>query len=74
MKCQICGTQLKDDLFSFVTGEKVCSLCKINHIGGLPTTGKRIKEARERLGLGDGEYLEVDRQNEAKAILGRADR
>ena len=37
-KCGICGTPAKDDLFSAVTGEPVCSLCKINYIGGLPTT------------------------------------
>jgi hypothetical protein len=70
-KCGICGTPSKDDLFSAVTREPVCSLCKINHIGGLPTTPERIKTARERLGLKDGEYLIQDRGEEAARILGR---
>ena len=54
--CEICGEKLENDCFSFVTGEPVCSICKINHIGGLPTTKARIDQARERLGLSYGEY------------------
>jgi hypothetical protein len=71
MKCKICGTELEDDLFSFVTQEPVCSICKIRYIGGLPTTAARIKAARERLELADGEYLEQDNPREAARILGR---
>ena len=48
MKCQICGTALGDDLFSAVTGEKVCSICKVKFIGGLPTSPAMIKQARDR--------------------------
>ena len=70
-KCGICGTPSKDDLFSAVTREPVCSLCKINYIGGLPTTPEMVKKARERLGLADGEYLAQDRGAEAARILGR---
>ncbi len=70
-KCEICGTSLGDDLFSFVTQEKVCSICKLKYIGGLPTTSGRIAEAREKLGLPDGEYLVQDNPKEASIILGR---
>lgn len=69
--CAICGTPSKDDLFSAVTQEPVCSICKILHIGGLPTTDERIKAARARLGLKDGEYLLQDNATEAARILGR---
>jgi hypothetical protein len=70
-KCGICGTPSKDDLFSAVTREPVCSLCKINYIGGLPTTPGRISDARLALGLVDGKYLVQDRGAEAARILGR---
>lgn len=69
--CGICGNPGNNDLFSYVTQEPVCSLCKINYIGGLPTTPERVQKAREALGLKDGEYLRVDRGAEAKRILGR---
>lgn len=69
--CAICGVNLKDDLFSFVTNEKVCSICKVNYIGGLPTTESRINAARCALGLPEGEYLQQDRAAEAKRILGK---
>lgn len=72
MKCGICGTDLSKDLFSAVTNEKVCSICKVNWIGGLPTTIERINAVREKLGLQDGEYLEQDNGKEAARILGRA--
>jgi len=71
MKCGICGKPSNDDLFSYVTGEKVCSICKMKFIGGLPTTEARITEARTRLGLKDGEYLVQDNAAEAARILGR---
>ena len=69
MKCGICGTSLSDDLFSFVTGEKVCSICKIKFIGGLPTTTDRIDKARKALGLAEGKYLAQDNPSEARRIL-----
>ena len=72
MKCRVCGTELSDDLFSAVTNEKVCSICKVYWIGGLPTTDERINAVRERLGLQDGEYLKQDNGKEAARILGRA--
>jgi hypothetical protein len=71
MNCQICNTPSKDDLFAFVTQEPVCSLCKINYIGGLPTTPERIRQVREVLGLKPGEFIAVDRGEEARRILGR---
>lgn len=71
MKCRICGKPNDDDLFSYVTGEPVCSICKIKFIGGLPTIPERIKMARESLGLKDGEYLVQDNGAEAARILGR---
>jgi len=70
-KCQICGTKLADDLFSFCTQEPVCSICKLKHIGGLTTSRELISRARERLGLADGEYLNQDNPDEARMILGR---
>ena len=71
MTCQICGTKLKNDLFAAVTGEPVCSICKLKFIGGLPTTSERIKAARDRLGLKEGELLTQDNPAEAARILGR---
>lgn len=71
MRCEICGTKLNNDLFAAVTREKVCSICKINWIGGLPTTNARISDVRHKLGLQDGEYLQQDNFAEAKRILGK---
>ena len=70
-KCEICGTELKKDLFSLVTNEQVCSICKIKYIGGLPTTSALINKARKGLGLGNGKYLEQNNPEEARQILGR---
>lgn len=70
-KCEICGKPSKDDLFSAVTSEPVCSICKVKFIGGLPTTPERIKDARGRLGLAASEYLNQDNTDEARKILGR---
>lgn len=69
--CQICGKPQNDDLFSFVTNEPVCSICKVKFIGGLPTTPDRVREARNSLGLTAGEYLKQDNGAEAARILGR---
>jgi hypothetical protein len=71
MNCKICGKPSEDDLFSYVTQEPVCSICKIKFIGGLPTTEIRINDARTALGLKDGEYLKQDNAAEAARILGR---
>ena len=71
MKCQSCGTPLEQDLFSYVTGEKVCSICKINFLGGLSSIPANIQRVRAALGLGDGEFLKQDRADEARKILGR---
>jgi len=70
-KCEICGTPLENDLFSAVTGESVCSICKLKFIGGLPTTAERINQVREKLDLPIGEYLVQDNPKEAARILGR---
>ena len=70
MNCAICETPLKNDLFAAVTGEPVCSICKINYIGGLPTTPERIQSACDTLGLKDGEFLSQDNAAEAARILG----
>lgn len=70
-RCQICGKPSTDDLFSAVTKEPVCSICKLKYIGGLPTTQQRIDDARQRLGLTTGEYLQQDNAEEARKILGR---
>ena len=69
--CKICNTPLKEDLFSYVTQESVCTICKLKYIGGLPTTMERINQARERLGLNAGEFLKQDNPKEAARILGR---
>lgn len=69
--CEICDTPSKEDLFSFVTQEPVCSLCKLRFIGGLPTTPERIAQAREKLGLKDGEFRQENRGDVAREILGR---
>lgn len=71
MKCGICANLLENDLFSAVTGEPVCSICKMKFIGGLPTTPERVQNARKALGLWDGEYLTQDNAKEAARILGR---
>ncbi len=71
MSCEICGKPSGDDLFSAVTEEAVCSICKIKFIGGLPTSPELIARARGRLGLGEGEYLKQDNGAEAARILGR---
>ena len=70
-QCKICGTKLADDLFAAVTQEPVCSICKVGHIGGLPTTAAQIEETRARLGLKPGEYFEQDNADLARRILGR---
>jgi len=70
-KCEICGTPRENDLFSAVTGEKVCSICKLKFIGGLSTNSRLIDAARARLGLSEGEYLVQDNPKEAAKILGR---
>ena len=70
-KCEICGKPQADDLFSYVTQEPVCSICKFKYIGGLPTTRERIAKVRKALGLKAGEYLEQDNAEEARRILGR---
>jgi len=69
--CAICGTDLDRDLFSAVTGEKCCSICKLKFIGGLPTSDERILTARGRIGLKDGDFLSQDNGAEAARILGR---
>lgn len=69
--CKICNEPSGNDLFSAVTGEPVCSLCKIRFIGGLPTTQERIDAARTRLNLAPGTFLQRDRGAEARRILGR---
>ena len=68
--CRICGCPNEKDLFSAVTQEPVCSICKIKFVGGLPTTKERIEQVRSRLGLKETEFLEQDRGKEAKRILG----
>jgi hypothetical protein len=68
--CAICGTNLSNDLFAAVTGEKCCAICKLKFIGGLPTSNERIASARQRLGLAEGEYLQQDNGAEAARILG----
>ena len=70
-RCKICGQPKEDDLFSAVTGEEVCSICKLKFIGGLPTTAERIDKARQTLGLAHGEYLPQNNPEEAARILGR---
>ena len=70
-RCNICGCPKENDLFSAVTQEKVCSICKLKFIGGLPTTAGRISDARKKLNLADGEYLDQNNPEEAKKILGR---
>ena len=70
-KCKICGQPKEDDLFSAVTREDVCSICKLKFIGGMPTTTERIEKARQSLVLADGEYLKQNNPEEAGRILGR---
>ena len=69
--CEICGTDLSNDLFASVTGEKCCAICTVKFIGGLPTTNERISLVRERLGLQPGQFLKQDNGAEASRILGR---
>lgn len=69
--CQICTEPIINDLYAYVTGEPVCSLCKIKYVGGLPSTPQRIELVREMLGLKPGEFLKMDRVAEARRILDR---
>jgi len=69
--CRICGTSLKDDLFAFVAREPVCAICKVRHLGGRTTDERGIANARARLGLKDGEFVQQDNAAEARRILGR---
>ncbi len=69
--CKICGMASASDLFSAVTGDPVCCICKLKYIGGLPTTPSRIADARSRLGLSHGEHLKQDNAKEACRIIGR---
>ncbi len=69
-QCAICGTDLGNDLFAAVTGEKCCCICKTKFIGGMPTSDERIARARAALLLADGEYLKQDNGAEAARILG----
>ena len=71
MKCAICGNPLEKDLFASVTSGKVCAICTVYYIGGLPETTARINTVREKLGLKDGEYIQQDNGKEAARILGR---
>jgi len=70
-KCEICGKPQKDDLFSFVTKEPVCSICAIKYAGASPVSKDTIKKVRDKLGLQDGEYLNQDNAEEARKILGK---
>lgn len=69
-RCAICGNDLGNDLFASMTGEKCCAICKLKFIGGLPTSNERIAQARQRLGLEEGSYLQQDNGAEAARILG----
>lgn len=69
--CAICGTPSGNDLFSAVTQEPVCSICKVRFIGGLPTTRERIAAARDKLLLKPGEFLKQDSGEESRKILGK---
>lgn len=67
-ECKVCG---KEDLFSSVTGEGVCSVCTMRFFnGGNPDAGA-ITRVREMLGLKDGEFFKQDHGAEAARILGR---
>ena len=68
MSCQICGA--KGDLFAEVTGQPACSICTINYVGSMQTP-ERIAQVRQVLNLKPGEYLQQDRYQEARRILGR---
>jgi hypothetical protein len=69
-KCEICGTNLSNDLFATVAEKPVCSICTIKYVGG-SITPARIQSVRARLGLAVGEYLQQDNQREAARILDR---
>lgn len=69
-RCQICGTELADDLFAFVAQKPVCAICTTRFVGGDFST-ERISKVRAMLGLPDGEYLSQDNAAEASRILGR---
>ena len=70
-RCEICGEPRENDLFSAVTQERVCSICKLKYIGGFSTTPERIDKVRESFGLIDGQYLEQNNPDKASKILGR---
>lgn len=67
--CAICGTNLSNDLFASVTGEKCCAICKVKFIGGLPTSDERIAAVRAGLGLTEGQFHQQDIGAEAERIL-----
>lgn len=73
MRCEICGTDSKNDLFMDVAQEKVCSVC-IADLGGMMPSAKGIAKIRDQLGLAEGEYMERTKeevQKTLRAFLGR---
>lgn len=66
--CKICGAE---DLYSFATGEGVCSVCTMKFFGGGSARQEQIVNVRQRLGLQAGEFFKQDNATEAKKILGR---
>lgn len=69
MECRICA---KEDLFSAVTDDGLCSICTMKFFGGGKPSGDAIEKVRAALGLSDGEFLELDHGAEAARILGRS--
>jgi hypothetical protein len=69
-RCQICGTNLDDDLFAYVAQKPVCAICTQKYVGG-DFSPERIARIRTALHLENGEYLKQDNGAEAARILGR---
>jgi hypothetical protein len=68
MRCKICGTDLANDLFAYVTSKPTCCICTVNYVGG-DFSPERIARVRSLLGLTEGEYLQQDNAAEAARIL-----
>lgn len=69
MACKVCGK--KGDLFEEVTQERACSICVLRFGLGSPISEVAISALRDRLDLGEGQFLQQDHGALAREMLGR---
>ena len=69
MDCKICGDN--DLLTACFNTHRACGVCTMKFFGGGQPKRGDIIDVRKRLGLLDGEFLDLDRGAEAARILRR---